>query len=118
MAAAGVFAAETDKKAQRLFTSLQQSFVNLRRGTPAPLPPPVDSMEGHWTEVEQIGVDHAFSEAIVGSPATVKRGIEEFVARTEIDEMIVTAAIYDHGARLRSFEIVAEAMIGAAAAAR
>jgi luciferase family oxidoreductase group 1 len=112
MAAAGVFAADSDREAERLFTSLQQSFVKLRRGTPGPLPPPVDSMDGLWTEVEQIGVDHAFSEAIVGSPATVKRGIEDFISRTGIDEMIVTAAIFDHGARLRSFEIVAEAMIG------
>jgi luciferase family oxidoreductase group 1 len=115
MAAAGVFAAETDREAQRLFTSLQQSFVNLRRGTPGPLPPPVESMEGLWSSVEQAGVDHAFSEAIVGSPSTVKRGLQEFIQRTGIDEMIVTAAIFDHKARLRSFEIVAEAMMGAGA---
>jgi luciferase family oxidoreductase group 1 len=116
MAAAAVFAAETDAEAERLFTSLQQSFVNLRRGTPGPLPPPVDSMDGLWTGVEEAGVGHAFSEAIVGSAATVKKGMDEFIARTEIDEMIVTAAIFDHSARLRSFEIVAEAMMGAVAA--
>jgi luciferase family oxidoreductase group 1 len=110
-AAAQVFAAETDAEARRLFTSLQQSFVRLRRGTPGPLPPPVDSMEGLWTPIEENGVSQAFREAIVGSRATVARGIEQFVKRTGIDEMVVTAAIYEHGARLRSFEIVADAMI-------
>jgi luciferase family oxidoreductase group 1 len=110
MAAAAVFAADTDEKAARLFTSLQQSFVNLRRGTPGKLPPPVESMEGRWTAMERDMVGQAFGEAIVGSPSTVKRGIEQFVARTGIDEMMVTAAIFDHEARLRSFEIVADCM--------
>jgi len=115
MAAVGVCAADTDDKAARLFTSLQQSFVNLRRGTPGPLPPPVDSMEGRWTALERGGVEHAFREAIVGSPATVKRGIEAFVERTGIDELMVTGALFDHGARLRSYELVAQAFgLGAA----
>jgi luciferase family oxidoreductase group 1 len=114
MAAIGVFAAETDAQATRLYTSLQQSFVNLRRGTPGPLPPPVDSMDGLWTTVEQYGVEHSFREAIVGSPTTVSRGIEAFVSRTGVDELMVTAAIFDHGARLRSFELVADVAIGTA----
>ena len=108
MAAVAVYAADTDAEAARLFTSLQQSFVNLRRGTPGLLPPPVGSMEGLWSTVEQAGVGHAFREAVVGSPATVKRGIEAFVQRTGIDELMITAAIHDHAARLRSFEIVAD----------
>jgi luciferase family oxidoreductase group 1 len=108
MAAVAVYADETDSKAARLFTSLQQSFVNLRRGTPAPLPPPVDNMDGRWSELEEAGVRHAFREAIVGSPETVKRGIHEFVRRTHVDELMVTAAIYDPEARLRSFGIVAQ----------
>ena len=107
MAAVAVFAADSDLKASRLFTSLQQSFVNLRRGTPGPLPPPVDSMEGRWTEIERTGVSHAFREAIVGSAGTVRRGIGEFLRRTGVDELMVTAAIFEHEARLRSFEIVA-----------
>ena len=96
--------------ARRLFTSLQQSFVNLRRGAPGPLPPPVDSMDGRWSPPEEQGVAHAFGEAIVGSPARVRKGIEAFVARTGVDELMVTAAIFDQAARLRSFEIVAEVM--------
>lgn len=108
MAAIAVFAAATDAEAGHLFTSLQQSFVNLRRGSPGPLPPPVESMEGLWSPLERTGVSHAFREAVVGSPATVKRGIAEFLQRTEVDELMVTAAIYDHAARLRSFELVAQ----------
>ena len=104
----GVVAADTDAAAARLATSLQQSFVALRRGHPTLLPPPVDSMDGRWTPHERAGVEHAFSEAVIGSPATVHAGIEAFLARTRVDELMVTAAIYDHAARLRSFEIVAE----------
>jgi luciferase family oxidoreductase group 1 len=107
MAAVAVFAADTDAAAAYLFTSLQQSFVNLRRGTPGPLPPPVDSMEGLWNPTEKAGVEAAFREAIVGSPQRVKSGIGAFVRRTGIDELMVTAAIFDHDARLRSFEIAA-----------
>jgi luciferase family oxidoreductase group 1 len=109
MAAVPVYAAETDAGASRLFTSLLQSFLNLRRGAPAPLPPPVDSMDGRWTEMEEAGVRHAFREAIVGSPETVKRGIQAFVHRTDVDELMVTAAIFDPEARMRSFEIAAQA---------
>ena len=108
MACIGVVAADTDLAAQRLATSLQQSFVLLRRGTPAPLPPPVDSMQGYWNAAERAGVEHAFREAIVGSPATVGIGLTHFLRRTRVDELMVTAAIYDHAARLRSFELVAQ----------
>jgi luciferase family oxidoreductase group 1 len=108
MAAIAVFAADTDAAAARLFTSLQQSFVQLRRGTPGLLPPPVATMDGLWSPIEQAGVEHAFSEAVVGSPATVKRGIGDFLRRTRVDELMVTAAIHDHAARLRSFELVAQ----------
>lgn len=108
MACIGVVAADTDAAAARLATSLQQSFVLLRRGTPAPLPPPVDSMDDRWTADERAGVEHAFREAIVGSPETVQRGLEAFLARTLVDELMVTAAIHDQTARLRSFELVAQ----------
>jgi luciferase family oxidoreductase group 1 len=116
MAAIGVCAADSDVEARRLFTSLQQNFLNLRRGTPGPLPPPVDTMDGRWSPMERAGVQHAFREAVVGSPETVQRGIEAFLQRTRVDELMITAAIYDHAARKRSFELVAK--IGEALAVR
>ena len=109
MAAIAVYAADTDAEAAHLFTSLQQNFLNLRRGTPGPLPPPVKSMAKLWTPVEQAGVEHTFREAVIGSPATVQRGIAAFLERTGVDELMVTAAVYDQAARLRSFELVAQA---------
>ena len=108
MAAIGVVAADTDAAAARLATSLQQSFVLLRRGQPGPLPPPVERMDGLWSPMEKAGVDHAFSEAVIGSLATVKRGLAAFIQRTRVDELMVTAAIYNQAARLRSFELVAQ----------
>jgi len=108
MACIGVFAAHSDREARRLFTSLQQSFVRLRRGQPVPLPPPVDSMEGRWSVAEKAMVDHAFRESIVGSPDTVRKGITAFLERTGVDELMVTGAIYDHAARVRSLELTAE----------
>ncbi len=108
MAAIGVFAAATDAEAARLFTSVQQSFINLRRGTPGLLPPPVDDLAAVASPLERNGVAHALREAVVGSPATVQRGLAAFIARTGVDELMVTAAIHDQSARLRSFELVAQ----------
>ena len=109
MAAVGVFASATDAEAVRLFTSQQQGFLNLRRGLPGPLPPPDESMEGRWSGAEEAMISGAFREAIVGSPATVERGLRAFLDRTRVDELMITAAIYDQSARRRSFELVAEA---------
>jgi len=103
-----VFAAETDAEARRLFTSVQQAFVTLRRGEPGPLPPPVDTMEGRWSAVENATAEHALTYSLVGSAETVRRGIAQFVEREEPDEIMATAMIFDHLARLRSFEILAE----------
>jgi luciferase family oxidoreductase group 1 len=112
MAAIVICAADNVADATRLFTSLQQSFVNLRRGAPAPLPAPVETMEGRWSAMEEANVARAFSDAIIGSAKDVKKGIESFVRRTAVDELMVTGSIYDHAARLHSFEIVAQAFPG------
>jgi luciferase family oxidoreductase group 1 len=109
MLGVNVFAAATDAEARRHFTSLQQAFVNLRRGAPGPLPPPVESTDGLWSPMEQAGLAHALRYAIVGSPATVQRGLAAFIAETAADEIMVTAQMFDHAARLRSFELVATA---------
>jgi luciferase family oxidoreductase group 1 len=102
-----VFAAATDAEARRLFTSLQQAFINLRRGKPGLLSPPVDATQGRWSEVEIAGVRHALRYSAVGSPETVRRWLESFIQETQADEIMVTAQIFDRAARLRSIEIVA-----------
>jgi len=107
MAGISVFAADTDADARRLFTSLQMQFVNLRSGRPGPLNPPVDSLDGFWSTAERAGVEHALRYAVVGDSETVRRGIEAFVAETRVDELMITAQIHDHAARLRSYEIAA-----------
>jgi alkanesulfonate monooxygenase SsuD/methylene tetrahydromethanopterin reductase-like flavin-dependent oxidoreductase (luciferase family) len=104
-----VFAADTDKEARRLWTCLLQAFVNLRRGRPGPLPPPVEGFESQLTAMESEGLEQALSCSVVGSPETVRRGLADFIARTGPDELMVTAQIFDHDARLRSFELTAQA---------
>ena len=109
MAGLNVFAADADDEARRLFTSLQQAFVQLRRGNPGPLPPPVDRMK--WSApAERDGVEHALRYSAVGSADTVRKSISEFIAATRVDEVMLTGQIFDHGARLRSFEIAAGVM--------
>jgi luciferase family oxidoreductase group 1 len=105
MVVLNVFAAETDHEARRLYTSLQQQFINLRRGTPGQLQPPIENPD--WAPHELAMMEQMLSTSVVGSPATVQRGIDAFIAQTSADELMVTAQIYDHAARVRSFEIVA-----------
>jgi luciferase family oxidoreductase group 1 len=109
MLGVNVVAADTDAEARRLFTSLQQAFVNLRRGRPGPLLPPVDDMETRLTPMERLGLEEMLSVSVVGSPDAVRRGLEALVERTGADELMVTSQIFDHAARLRSYEIAAGA---------
>ena len=103
-----VFAAPSDAEARLLFTSLQQAFVNLRTGRPGRLPPPVDGYERDLDPMARTMLGQALSCAVVGAPETVRQGIEAFVQRTGADELMVTAQIFDHAARVRSFEILAD----------
>jgi luciferase family oxidoreductase group 1 len=107
MLGVNVFAAETDDAGRRLFTSLQQAFVNLRRGHPGKLPPPDDSFVERLTPGDRQMIDEMLSFTVAGSPATVRRGLEALVARTGADELMVTSQIYDHEARLRSYDLAA-----------
>ena len=107
MIGVNVFVADTDAEAVRLFTSLQLQFLNLLRGTPGQLPPPVDSMEGRWTPNERSLADQRTLVSAIGSPDTVREGLAALLAETDADEVIATAQIYDHAARLRSFELAA-----------
>ncbi|MFP2901691.1 LLM class flavin-dependent oxidoreductase [Corallococcus sp. 4LFB] len=108
MIGVNVFAADTDKEAQRLFTSLLQAFLNLRRGRPGPLLPPVDSLDGQLNEMELAEIEHMLACTVVGSPASVREGLQSLLDQTGVDELMVTAQIYDHAARLRSFELVSQ----------
>jgi luciferase family oxidoreductase group 1 len=112
MIAAGIFAAATDAEAQRLATSAQLQFLNIVRGRPGKLPPPVESMEGRWSRGEEAAVLERTRCSAIGSPETVRRRLEALLDETEADEIIATAQIYDHAARLRSFEIAAEVLAG------
>ena len=108
MVGVNVFAADSDVAAQRMFTSLQQQFINLRRGTPGPLPPPVDDMDALWSPSEKAGVGQSLSCSVVGTPDVIEHGLKALIADTAADELMTTGQIYDHTARLRSFEIAAE----------
>jgi luciferase family oxidoreductase group 1 len=107
MLGVNVFAADTGEGAARLFTSLQQAFVNLRRGHPAPLPPPDDTLEERLTPTDRAGIAEMLACSVVGAPDTVRRGLEAFVARTGADELMLTSQIYDPAARVRSYELTA-----------
>jgi luciferase family oxidoreductase group 1 len=112
MPALQVIAADTDADARRLFTSTQQAFANMARGTRGQLPPPIDDIEAYWSPQEKARAEHMLTYAVVGGPATVRDGLARFVELTAADEIMVASMIYDHAARLRSFEIVADAMKG------
>jgi alkanesulfonate monooxygenase SsuD/methylene tetrahydromethanopterin reductase-like flavin-dependent oxidoreductase (luciferase family) len=112
-----VFAAETDAEARRLFTSLQQAFMNLRTGRPGKLPPPSEDLDARLDPHARAMLDDALACSVVGGPETVRRGLADFAARTGADELMVTAQVYDQGARLRSFAILARAHVELAAAA-
>jgi luciferase family oxidoreductase group 1 len=104
-----VIAADSDAAAEWLFTSLQQAFLNLRRGRPGRLPPPLENFGQSLHPIEQAMLRETLAYSVVGSPETVRQGLDAFVAATDADELMVTAQVFDHEARLRSFEITDQA---------
>ena len=102
-----VVAAGSDAEARRLFTTQQLGFLKLRRGRPGLVQPPVDDIDAVCTPEERMGVDQALACAVIGAPDTVRRGIEAFVGRHRPDELLLTSNVFDHTARLRSFELAA-----------
>ncbi len=112
MLALNVVAADTDAEAKRLFTTAQQSFVNLHRGRPGLIPPPIDDIEAFWQPHEKAGVERALACSVTGDRNTVRRGIEAFVDRHRPDELLLVANVFDHQARLKSFEIAADVIQG------
>jgi luciferase family oxidoreductase group 1 len=107
--ALNVVASESEAQSRRLFTTQQQAFVNLRRGRPGRIPPPVDDIEAFWEPHEKAGVERALACTVLGDPEQVGEGLAAFAARHRPDEMMLTANIFDHAARLRSFELAMQA---------
>jgi luciferase family oxidoreductase group 1 len=108
MVASNVIVADSDLEAGRLFTSLQKAFVKLRRGQPGPLPPPGDDIAAWTTETERAGLNHSLMYSFVGAPTTVAGRVRKFLELTRADELIVSGHIFDHAARLRSYELAAQ----------
>jgi luciferase family oxidoreductase group 1 len=114
MVGVNVIAADTDKEARRLFTTVQQSFTNLLRGSPGKLQPPIDDIEQYWTPPEKQQASRMLKYSIVGAPETVRSELESFVSQTSADELMIVCSLHDHAARIRSYEILAEITRGAA----
>ena len=107
MVGVNVVAADSDAEGARLLTSLQQRFLGMQRGVRGPLPRPVASMDGLWSEAERAGVQRMLAATASGGPDKVRRELQAIVERTRADELIVACATHDHAARLRSYEILA-----------
>jgi luciferase family oxidoreductase group 1 len=110
MLGVNVFAAETEAEARRLFTSLQQAFINLRRGRPGPLRPPVDGFEATLAPFERAMLDDMLAYTVVGTGDQVRAGLERIVGHTGANEIMVASQIHDHAARLASYAIAAQAI--------
>ena len=103
-----VIAADTDEEAQYLFTTLQQHYTRSRRNTRGQLPPPIADIEAFWEPHEKAGVMRSLACSVVGSPKTIRLGLQRLLEISGADEILVAGQIYDHAARLRSFQIAAE----------
>ena len=106
--AVNVFAADTDREARRHFTSLQQAFVNLRRGMPGQIPAPIDDITAYAQPHEIAQINHSLAYSVVGTPDLVRRGLQEIIRETQPDELIATGHFHDHTARLHSFELLSQ----------
>lgn len=109
MVGVNIVAAETDEEARRLFTTQQMSFASIFRGARGLSQPPIDDIESYWTEVEKMQVQRMLTRSIVGSPSTVKAGMNALVEETQADELIIVSDVFDHDKRLRSLELIANA---------
>jgi luciferase family oxidoreductase group 1 len=109
-----IFAADSDRQARFLSTSMQQAFVNLRSGRPGQLPPPLEGYAEQLPPPAKAMLSEVLSCSAIGSPSTVRDAVAAFIERTHADELMITAQIFDHAARLRSYEIAAEVRKGLA----
>ena len=112
MLALNVVGADTRAEARRLFTTLQQTFVRLRRGEVGLVPPPIDDIEAFWSPAEKAMVEQALACSVVGDAADLRDGIAAFIDRLRPDELMLTGNIFDHAARLHSFALASSAFAG------
>lgn len=108
MLGVNVVVADTQREAERLFTSVQTRYLNIIRGTPGKLPPPVDDIYSLWSASEARQVSDMLHYSFVGTPETVRQGLDQFLAKTAADELIISATLYDAAARLRSYELLSK----------
>ena len=108
MACVNVVAADTDQEADRLATSLKRLFMGIVTGKRELLQPPIDNMDGVWDEMEEVAVNQMLAIAFIGGPEKISAQLHSFVAQTNIDEVMVTSHIYDHQARLHSYQLFAD----------
>jgi len=116
MVGVNIIAAPTDEEARRLATTQQMSFTNIFRGARGLSRPPIDDIDTYWTPTEKMQAMGMLARSIIGSPETVKSGIDALIAETGADELMIVSDVYDHALRLRSFEIIAAAHNATAAA--
>jgi luciferase family oxidoreductase group 1 len=109
MVGVNIIAAETDAEARRLWTTQQMSFADMFRGARRLSQPPIDEIEIYWTPTEKAQAMGMLARSIVGGPQTVRAGIEALIAETGADELMIVSDIFDHQARLRSFELISQA---------
>jgi len=109
MVGVNIIAAETDAEARRLATTQQMSFANIFRGARGLSQPPIDDIESYWSPMEKAQAMRMLARSIIGSPGTVRAGMDAVIAETGADELMIVSDVYDHAARLRSFELIMEA---------
>lgn len=110
VAGINVIAADTDAEARRLATTQQMSFADLVGGRRGLSRPPIDDIESYWAGREKVQAMHMLERSVVGSVETVRAGLQAFIAETGVDELMIVCDVYEHQARLRSLELIAEAM--------
>ncbi|QRP44481.1 LLM class flavin-dependent oxidoreductase [Amycolatopsis sp. FDAARGOS 1241] len=107
MLGVAVVAAETDERAQFLAGPSGLSFLSLRRGRPVALPTPEEAAEYPYTEADRAFLADRFGSSVIGSPETVRKGLEQLLADSGADELMITTQVHGHEDRVRSYELVA-----------
>jgi luciferase family oxidoreductase group 1 len=110
MIGCNIIVADTEEEARKLFTTSQQQFTRMVRGTRGKLPPPVDDIEMFWSPMEKEQVSSMLACSFYGSPSTIKEKLATLMEATKANELMVVSAIWDHQARVRSYELLAQAM--------